>query len=241
MNLNSFACLFIVCCIGLSCNSQENKKVNQGKQGVKEGVAAIDIDNIYFSLSGNRSFDFKEILGQFVYQERNADKGEYLATFISESLGQSVKYASYSGDKNDILSLGNTRLALKAKIDPLSIRIYSLLFTESQYLIFVGKAQSASGSGVQVTYFNMIKLNEKGNAESHCEFESRFGDINSIGDYNKDGVLDYFKIINGKNVDEYRLTVNDVQSSTQISDGYVLLKYKLNDKFVLLQDSLLRK
>lgn len=241
MNLNAFASLLFVCSICYSCDSQENKKINQNTPSIKQEIGAIDIDSFYLGLSGNRNLPFKEIQGQFVYEEKNAEKGKYLARFVSESIEQPLKYASYSDYKKDVLSLGGSDIYLKAKIDPLSIKIYKLFFKEKQYLIFFGKAQSASGSGVQVTFFNVIKLNEKGKIENHYEFESRFGDINSIGDYNEDGALDYFKVVNGKNNGEYHLTVNDIQSESQVSNGYILLKYELDDKFVLLQDSLLRK
>ncbi len=88
----------------------------------------------------------------------------------------------------------------------------------------------------------MDNINQlEGQVENHYEFESRFGGINNIVDYNKDGILDYFKIINGQNSEEYQLTVNNVQNNAQTNVGYILLKYKLNDKFVVLQDSLLRK
>ncbi len=241
MNLQNFVYLFFICCACHSCNSQENKKVNQDNLKVKDEISTIDIDSLYLGLSGNRNLPFNAIQGQFVYEEKNVDKGEHLARFISESIEQTIKHTSYSDNKKDVLSLGSTDINLKAKIDPLSIKIYSLLFKEKQYLIFVGKSQSASGSGVQVTYFNIIRLNAKKKVENQYEFESRFGDVHNICDYNEDGVLDYFKIVNGKNNGEYQLTVNDIQSNSQINNGYILLRYELDDKFVLLKDSLLRK
>lgn len=110
MNLNSFACLFFICSVCYSCNSQESEKINQNAPSAKEEIKAIDIDSFYFRLTDNRSLDFKEIRGQFVYLESNADKGKYLAKFISESIEQPIEHTRYSGDKKDILSLGSANI-----------------------------------------------------------------------------------------------------------------------------------
>lgn len=68
------------------------------------------------------------------------------------------------------------------------------------------------------------------------EFESRFGSINNLFDFNKDGMLDYFKVTNAKKQGQYYLTVHNVTNDLQVGKGYILLRYVLNDKFIILED-----
>lgn len=70
------------------------------------------------------------------------------------------------------------------------------------------------------------------------EFESRFGSNHNLVDFDNDGVLDYFKISNGKRQSEYLLTVHCLTNNRQLERGLMLLRYELNDEFIILEDSL---
>jgi len=69
------------------------------------------------------------------------------------------------------------------------------------------------------------------------EFESRFGTIDCIIDYNRDETLDYFKITHGKKSDEYSVTINDTRSNKSITADNALLQYKLNDRFIIMNNT----
>ncbi|NML23887.1 hypothetical protein HHL16_23605 [Pseudoflavitalea sp. G-6-1-2] len=237
----NFIFLLLICWICQSCNSQETSS-NEKNTAIKVvATDSIDIDNIYLKLSDNRPLGFIKISGEFVYAENGTDSTKYVARFVSDSIMKNITYTGYSNNKNDVLELGTIPINLRRKINPLAIEISRLQFAGKKYLVFAGKAQSASGSGTQITYFVLVELKSNDKLVKFWEFESRFGDIHSIIDFNKDGELDYIKIVNGKKADEYSLTVNNIKSGKQINNGFILLKHTGNDRFGVLQDSLLKK
>lgn len=221
-----------------SCDLQEKRDGKHTNAIYKNDSIGVSIDSIYFNLSGGRNINYKKITGQFTYLEGDTSTGRYLTIFGSKEINETIKYISYGDNRKDTIIFDNAVFGIEAKVDPSSIEVYTFLVRDKKNLVFIGKAQSASGSGVQITYFILMALNKKGEAIDHYEFNSRFGDINSLVDYNKDGALDYFKIINGKKGGEYILTVNEVQSKKQINEGSILLEYKLKDEFVIIADML---
>jgi hypothetical protein len=214
----------------LSCiNAQETK--NDDKPQVKT------IDDIYVNMSINKDLIYRKIKGQFTNIETIKSSGKYVANFILKEIKPPINYITYPEDKKDKVVFGNQVFNIVNKLDPSSLIVYWVFKNDEKYLCFIGKAQSASGSGVQVSYFTLLQLNNVGRAV-HCnEFQSRFGNINSLVDYNKNGSLNYYKIVNGKKMGQYLLTVNDIKSNTQVDKRSVLLKYELNDKFTILEDS----
>ena len=238
MNRNIIVQIFFILCFCYSCKSQGSGSDKQKGIDYKSDSLKIAIVSIYFNLSNGRRLNYQEAPGQFIYLESNANTDRYLARFTTREIMQQVDYTSYSDDRKDTIALGSSTINLGIKVDPLSIKVYRFLFNGKKQLVFIGKAQSASGSGMQITYFVLTELNEKGKVVQYYEFESRFGNINSLVDYNKDGVLDYFKIVNWKKTGEYLLTVNNVKNNIHVIDGHILLKYELNDKFVVLEDVL---
>lgn len=240
MNRTFILQVFLILCICCSCKSQGNGDGKHDRTVYKSDSIGIDIDSIYSNLSLGNNINYQEVSGAFTYLENDAKTGKYLARFSSKGIKETINYVSYADDKKDAIVLDNTTLNLEAKVDPTSIKVYRFLFNNKKYLIFIGKAQSASGSGMQVTYFILTELNQRGKAINHYEFESRFGNINSLVDYDKNGTLDYFKIVNGNKNGEYILTINEVQAKKQTNNGHVLLKYELNDEFNILADNLSR-
>ncbi len=236
MNLSMNLLVFFTICF-CSCQSQyESDKGNQ--INYKKDSLAVDIDTIYFYLAKNHKINYQEVSGQFIYSESNSIKDMHIANFISKQIESKVSYITYADDKKDIIIIGNKNLNLETKLDPISIKVYQLLFADKSYLVFLGKAQSASGSGTQLTYFILLELNGKKKVVNLNEFESRFGNINNIVDYDNDKTLDYFKIANGNKMGEYLLSVNNVQNKVQITKNQVLIRYQFNDKFTILKNSL---
>ncbi|MFT3945526.1 MAG: hypothetical protein QM763_01015 [Agriterribacter sp.] len=225
---------FILC----SCVQQESLNSKNVNVEPAADSATIDIDSLYARLSKEKRINYKEIPGQFNYIKSDEKSGRYLAKFIGRNMGKEINYISYGNNKNDTIIWGNHAIDIKSKLDPTSINIYEFEVEARGYIVFIGKGQSASGSGGQITFFVLLELDNKRNLLITREFESRFGSVNSLLDLNQDGTLDYIKIINSKKEDEYLLTVHTVNSNQNIGKGMMLLKYVLNDKFSILENTL---
>jgi hypothetical protein len=237
MNRNFVLLICSILCFFSSCKSQGNKNDKHSYIQDETDSSRIDIDSLYINLSKNTRINYEEIPGQFVYVESDEKSGKYLARFIGEGK-ESINYISYSDDRKDTVIWENSVVEIKSKLDPASVRIYYLGSDTKQYVVFIGKGQSASGSGMQMTFFILSELNEKKKIVAIYEFESRFGSINNLLDFKKDGVLDYFKVSNGKKQGEYLLTVHNIANDQQVGNGYILLAYKLNDRFIILDNQL---
>lgn len=219
-----------------SCKLKENEVKEESIQFAEQ--ERISIDSIYLMLSKGKRIQYKELPGQFVYLRSDTVKGEYEARFISNSVVESINYVSYAGTKKDKIILDDFTYLLDNTLDPLSIKIYEITKIDKKYWVFLGNAESASGTGIQVTYFVMMELSKNKKVARCKEFESRFGSINSLVDYNTDGNLDYFKVVHSQKEKEYYLTVRSTQTNEQIGSGQLLLKYQLNDHFVILENLL---
>lgn len=202
----------------------------------QETKSKKNINDIYSKLSKGMAPKYKQVKGQLVSVEAKESMDRYTYKFISKDIKQTINYISYPDGKKDVLILDKQKFSIENKIDPLSVTLYEVFVKHKQYLCFIAKAQSASGSGVQVTYFTLVELDLSGKAILFYEFQSRFGNINSLVDYKSNGNLGYFKIINGKKMGQYSLTVNDVKSNRQLYLKWMLLKYELNDKFTILKE-----
>lgn len=197
----------------------------------------LNIDEIYIELAKGRHISYKKVDGEFIYPENNENKGSYTAEFFGKEKRYSIVYNGYSSDRKDNIKFNNQLFTLNDKIDPFSLVIYKFGLN-NKYLCLIGKGQSASGSGMQVSYFIVFELDKLGIIKKCYKFSSRFGNINSLVDYNSNGSINYFKIVNGGKMGQYVLTVNDVKSDKRINKRLVLLNYKLNNKFVVLKDTL---
>jgi hypothetical protein len=214
-----------------SANAQGINKHNyvNKKQQVKS------IDDVYATLSKSGALKNREIHCELLLFETDKGVNKYVAKIASTEVLQSIIYISQADNKVDLFIIGPQKFYIQNKIDPLSLLTYLILRNNKRYLCFIGKGQSASGTGVQVSFFNVFELDKLGKATSHFEFNSRFGNIHNIIDYNNN--VSYFKIVNGKKIDQYVLTVNDIRSGKRINNGLVLLGYKLNNKFLVLNDT----
>ncbi|MBE9599471.1 hypothetical protein [Pedobacter sp. MC2016-24] len=224
------ALFFLSSCI----NAQEpvyNKKNSIKPQSVRS------IDDVYAELDFGQVIKHKKIQGEFVSIETNEATGKYVSKLVSKESMPSLKYVSYAEDKKDVFVFGKQTFNLKNKMDPSSLSAYWLYSYGRNYLCIIGKGQSASGSGVQVSYFALLELENSRKAKSCQEFVSRFGNINSLVDYNKNGDIAYLRIVNGKEMGQYLLTINDIKTNQQLGKRSLLLKYELNDKFIVLQNN----
>lgn len=238
MNWSFALPIFFIFCFCYSCKSQGNKDSKYSDVKYNADSIRIDIDSLYVNLSKNGRINYVEISGQFVYVKSDEKSGKYLARFIGGEANRAVSYMSYSDDRKDAIIWGDNTINIESKLAPTSIKIYRLLTDISQYVVFIGKGQSASGSGIQITFFILSKLNKKKAMTVPYEFESRFGSVNSLFDFNKDGALDYLKVSHGKKQGEYLLTVHNIAKDQQVGKGYISLKYELNDEFIILEDQL---
>lgn len=195
------------------------------------------IEGVYISLSKSRVLVNKEIQCELLLFETTKGINKYVAKIESKEVAQSINYFSQEGNHEDLFVFGLQKFHLQNKVDPLSLSAYMIFRNSKKYLCFIGKGQSASGTGVQVSYFNIFELDRLGKAILHYEFNSRFGNIHSIVDYNNNGSINYFKIVNGNKIGQYILTINNVKSGKPINNRSVLLDYKLNDKFVVLKNT----
>lgn len=198
----------------------------------------ISGDEVLFKLAKGRNVKYEIFDGEFFYPRKDENRGCYISEFRGEEKKYSIVHTAYSGNKKDNIRFNDRSFTLNARIDPLSLVVYRLGLSDRRYLCLIGKGQSASGSGVQVSFFTILELDKSGKATNCYEFSSRFGNIRSILDYSNTGSINYFKTVNGNKMGQYVLTINDMRSGRRINDGFVILEYKLNDKFVVLKDSL---
>jgi len=221
--------------IALILSSCVNAQEQKGKKtAIIKPQQAKSIEAIYSASALGQAVKHKEILGEFAYVETNKAIGKYLAKFVTKESVPTIGYVSYADDKKDAVIFGKQTFSLENKIDPFSLAVYWVYNYGRKYLCLIGKGQSASGSGVQVSYFMLFQLEKSGKATSCQEFVSRFGNINSLVDYYKNGDIAYLRIVNGKKMDQYLLTLNDIKTNKQLDKRTLVLKYELNDKFTLL-------
>ncbi len=200
------------------------------------------IDNLYAKIAARKPINKEEILGRFEYVSTHVRQGEYIASFSSVSeAAPIIKYFSYSDDRHADFFLWNSqKIQVKHKFDLTLIRIYKIKSKGGSYTVFVAKSQSASGSGVQVTYFIINKLTKDGKIYRSYELESRFGNINSLIEIS-DKEIGYYKVVNGNKMNKFLLTINSVETDRQVIDGNAIIEYELNDRFVILSNNLLIK
>lgn len=199
----------------------------------------ISIDEIYLKLAKGRNVSYQKVDGEFFYPENNESGGSFIAKFFGKEKKYSIVHTAYPGVRKDNIRFNNQLFTLDAKIDPLSLVVYRLSLSNKRYLCLIGKGRSASGSGVQVSFFTILELDKLGRAMNCYKFSSRFGNIHSIVDYCNNGSINHFNIVNGNKMGQYVLTVNDIKSGKRINNRLILLDYKLNDKFVVLKDTLM--
>ncbi len=227
--------MFILFFILSSCVRKLEQKESKESIIIK-GQQTKSIDEIY-SAFASPSLKHRKVQGDFAYIEQDEVTGKYLAKFITKEALLSIEYTSYGDSKKDVVTLGKQTFILQNKIDPYSIAVYWVYNYGKKYLCFIGKSQSASGSGVQVSYFMLFELENSGKISSFKEVTSRFGNINSLISNNENKDIGYLRIVNGKEQSQYTLTVHDIKTNQKLNRRLILLKYCLNDKFIILQDT----
>lgn len=197
---------------------------------------SVDVDSIYNKFRNDR-ISYSEVLGEFCYTTSSIEKGIYKSTFVSNDTSfiafSPINYISCNS--TDTLYVANSKVLMNNfEYDPLSIKVYSLFYNNISYVCIVGKSSSASGSGVERTFYTIFKkCNDLYIYLS--SFESRFGNIRNIVDINNDGELDYIKIYReGK---YYKLSFYDFRGNS-LERGHLLLDYKLDNKFDIITYSL---
>jgi hypothetical protein len=190
-------------------------------------------------VAGQKSVEREELPGKFVYTGSMGKQGEYISIFVSKRNSPAIKYFGYSDERRaDFFLLSSKKIRVSHKLDPASIKIYKIK-SKGLYTVFIGKSQSASGSGVQVTYFIVNRMDKRGQVLQSYEFESRFGNINSLIEIDNIKALCYYKMTNAEKINTFLLAIYSVETNQQVVKGSAMIKYELNDSFVIVSNSLL--
>ncbi len=199
-------------------------------------VRSVSImDSICFEVMKNHPVVTEMVNSRFVYDDTNTTSGSYIAVLTPAIDGYYLKY-SKATNESDTLFINHNQIKLGNNFDPLSIKIYSVTSGGKSYLAFLGKGESASGSGLQRTFYLLF---DKSDMQKYFEFESRFGSALNLFDFEGDGILEYVKVTGTKNVNEYLLTVNTTKNdATRNEIGYMKLDYLLNDSFRIKENRL---
>lgn len=204
-----------------------------------EDTNVIYKDSLYSKIFNQYKLNFKEIPCSFYYIKSNESNGEYFAKLNQNCINDEIGYCSFFDEREDLLILNYDTIKLHSKLDPLTMRMYSLvLISGKTYSIFTAKSQSASGTGSQITFYVVVELSNNRKVEGLYEVKSRFGSINNIIDYNGDGQLDIITINNGKSQDEYNLTIKNLKNNQHSFSDSILLKYLGDEQFTILKSTI---
>jgi hypothetical protein len=197
------------------------------------------VENLYQQFK-DKDICFKAIKGTFYYVKSDYKRNFFISEFISD-LDHSddlrkIAYYTYGGV--DTLVFNNLKIGLDFfEYDPTSIELYHFTFSDNKYICLLGKSSSASGSGLQQTFYCLFK-SEGTHYNVVKMFNTRFGSINNLGDFNGDNCLDYISII--RSGSDYKLSFRNLENK-DLCIGYLLMKYKLNNKFQIIESQMLFK
>jgi len=173
--------------------------------------------------------------GEFLNLISRPNEGRFISYFHGKT-PYKIKYFKFADwRKSDTLIINGINIALIQKLDPTTIQVYSLRFNDRQYLCLLGNSESASGSGTQLTFYIFLQIKRE-RFDKPIFFESRFGIIDNIGDFDGDGQLDYFKVTNDPEVmNKYIGKVYSLQETTKDIDSkkYIRMIYVGNDHFIV--------
>ena len=141
-----------------------------------QSATELTMAELIETISESKGVKTTQLKGKFAYYSSDETSGVYKSAFVGDRKFGVMNYISDSGaDALDSLYVGDQKLTINKKYDPLSISVYSLKFKKCQYICLIGKSVSASGSGVQVTYYTLLELGKGKEIISSKSFESRFG------------------------------------------------------------------
>ncbi|MBX7151965.1 hypothetical protein K1X84_10020 [bacterium] len=178
---------------------------------------------------------FEQIEGNFSYYESDYSKNMFKSVFVS-NYPSKLRYISCGSVVSDTLFFDNTPISIPKQMpfDPLAAKLYRFVFEGQEYFCMLSKASSASGSGMEVTFYTLIET-ENSHIENVTFFSSRFGIVENIGDFNGDRKLDYIKLTHGKESKEYFAKLYSIKSPDAVLDDghYLIIRYKGNDLFCI--------
>jgi hypothetical protein len=195
----------------------------------------ILIDNLIDSLSDKRII-LNELKGEFNFYKSdyklNIFKSEILFSDKKSNGLLNIYYSTV--DSKDVLIINKKSYKLKNPYDVKSCKLYNLNYKDKEMLCLVGKSPSASGSGVQLTFYTLFsKENNMYRLEN--EFSTRFGNIHNLGDFNNDGRLELISI---KRVNEnFNLFISSL-NGVNLEMGFLQLNYNGNNEFTVVNNQL---
>jgi hypothetical protein len=177
--------------------------------------------------------------GKFDYTQSNTEQDVYTSIFNSDSL---VILYTLHGDPNvrDTFLINDNIIAIDNKYDPLSLEIAKISFEREHYICLLGKSVSASGTGVQISFYTLLKMEGNKVVQTYF-FQSRFGSFLNIGDFNNDNELEYIKVVNGDGQNKYNVRLYNVETDSSSGNCSIVLLYNGNDLFSLIKENWLKK
>jgi len=194
-----------------------------------------NIENTISSLSDKRVV-ISELKGEFIFYKSdyklNIFKSEFV--FLKKENNKMLKIFYSSSNSKEELIINKKSYFLKNAYDVKSSNIYKLNYKGKEMLCLLGKSTSASGSGVQLTFFSLFsKIDDSYKLEN--EFSTRFGNIHSLGDFNNDGRLELISI-KQKNTN-FILYISNL-NGVNLEMGSIQMNYNGNNEFTILKNQL---
>jgi len=190
----------------------------------------IYIDNLIDSLSDKRII-IKELKGEFNFYksdyESNIFKSEFLFENKKDETFLKILYSSIGSE--DLITINKNSYKLKTPYDVTSCKIYNLNYKGREMLCLLGKSASASGSGVQLTFYTLF-YKVRGTYALESEFSTRFGSIYNLGDFNDDGRIELISI--KRDSKNFKLFVSNFKGE-DLEMGIMQLDYNGNNEFTI--------
>lgn len=198
----------------------------------------VGIERVYSALNVGKPVFSQKISGSFQSINAHTNNERHVYTSPEKATSSIIRYFNFSDEeKPDYFLWKSNKIKINHKLDPLTIKTYKVK-ARASYVVFIGKAESASGSGVHVTYFIVSKLDKSGRVDRTYEFESRFGNIHTLIKLESQSELCYYKIKNGDKMGTFNVTVNKAPVDTPAVPGMAVLKYNNNDKFQIMTNDI---
>ncbi len=196
----------------------------------------VHIDSVLHCLE-DKNLAIDEILGEMVFISSDYENNIFESKYILANNNKGIDSICFiKSSTQNLLSLNKQVFSLENDYDVTTCRFYSVKSKDDEFICLLGKSSSASGSGLQITFYSIFQKQKK-RYKKIKEFYSRFGKIENIGDFNNDGYLDYLCIKHeNKN---FKLFISNMDGFP-LNDEYFILEYIGDDKFVIISNSLRR-
>jgi hypothetical protein len=191
------------------------------------------IESLLKCINHNKELSIIEQKGIFEYISSEPQKGYYKSKFIGKSRFD-VECLQYSnGNKKNALVVNSKKIFLEEKLDPLTLKFYLIVYNNKTFLCFFGESESASGTGAQRTFYIFISVIGDEIKRAYF-FDTRFGSIENIGNFDGSCKLQYFKLSYDDAMNRYIGRIYPIFKDVTVdSTKFVKLTRNNNDEFFL--------